>query len=108
MRAKTGGKSKNPDLPPAVIRITEELMLQQPNSLLLQQPLYVGKILVFFLLKRMIPIIADAMAKPSYKIPPMAINAMLYMSTMVDVPKILYLSTWVLPRHIKNVLATGR
>ena len=28
---KTGGKSENPDLPPAVIRITKELMLQQPN-----------------------------------------------------------------------------
>ncbi len=31
VRAKTGGKSENPDLPPAVIRITKELMLQQPN-----------------------------------------------------------------------------
>jgi len=28
VRAKTGGKSQNSDLPPAVIRITEELKLQ--------------------------------------------------------------------------------
>jgi len=28
VRAKTGGKSPNLDLPPAVIRITEELKLQ--------------------------------------------------------------------------------
>ena len=54
----------------------------------------------------MIPIIAEMIAKLSYKIPPMAIKAMLYKSTRVEVPKILYLSTCVLPRHIKNVFAT--